>query len=58
MPAWIGVGGNLDGSREALVAAVKEISKVADIGPVSSLYQSAPRDLENQPEFLNSALAV
>jgi 2-amino-4-hydroxy-6-hydroxymethyldihydropteridine diphosphokinase len=58
MEAWIGLGGNLDSSRGALVASVAELANVANVGPISSLYRSAPRDIENQPDFLNAALAL
>jgi 2-amino-4-hydroxy-6-hydroxymethyldihydropteridine diphosphokinase len=58
MRAWIGMGGNLETSREALVVAVVEIFNVGKAGPISSLFRSAPRDLEDQPDFLNAAVAV
>src|SRR5688572_8835633 len=58
MRAWIGLGGNLDGSRDALVAAVLGLPKFADVRPVSSVYRSAPRERKDQPDFLNAALAV
>jgi 2-amino-4-hydroxy-6-hydroxymethyldihydropteridine diphosphokinase len=54
----MGLGGNLDGSREALTAAIAAVTGCSQLGPVSSLYRSAPRDLEGQPEFLNAALAL
>jgi 2-amino-4-hydroxy-6-hydroxymethyldihydropteridine diphosphokinase len=58
MRAWIGVGGNLDGSRKAIRAAVAALSDVGHAESVSSLYESAPREREDQPDFLNAALAV
>jgi 2-amino-4-hydroxy-6-hydroxymethyldihydropteridine diphosphokinase len=58
MRAWIGLGGNMEGSREALVAAVGALADVGAVGLVSSLYQSAPRERADQPDFLNAALAV
>ena len=58
MRAWIGMGGNLDRSREAFVAAVDAMATVGHGGSVSSMYRSAPRELEDQPDFLNAALAL
>jgi 2-amino-4-hydroxy-6-hydroxymethyldihydropteridine diphosphokinase len=58
MRAWIGLGGNLETSREALVVAVVEIFNVGNAGPISSLYRSAPRERTDQPDFLNAALAL
>ena len=56
--AWIGLGGNLAGSRQALAAAVGELDGIGQVGPISSLYRSAPRERTDQPDFLNAALAV
>lgn len=56
--AWIGLGGNYDESREALVAAVPAITKLGEVAPASSLYRSAPREREVQPDFLNAAVAL
>ena len=58
MRACIGLGGNLDASREALVSALAELTKVGQVGPISSLYLSGPRDLEDQPDFLNTAIGL
>jgi len=58
MRGWIGVGGNLGGSREALLAGVAALTASGKVRPISSLYRSAPRELEDQPDFLNAALAL
>ena len=58
MEAWIGLGGNLDASRAALVAALDSLTDYGQIGPVSSLYRSAPRERTDQPDFLNAALTL
>jgi 2-amino-4-hydroxy-6-hydroxymethyldihydropteridine diphosphokinase len=58
MRAWVGLGGNLDGAGDALVAAVAAIADFGSIGQVSSLYRSAPREREDQPDFINAALAL
>ncbi len=55
---WIGLGGNLEGSREALVAAVEALGDIGLVGPISSLYRSAPRERADQPDFLNAALTL
>ena len=58
MRAWIGLGGNLPESRQALVAAVGALASVGPVGPISSLYRSAPRERTDQPDFLNAALWI
>jgi 2-amino-4-hydroxy-6-hydroxymethyldihydropteridine diphosphokinase len=57
MPAWIGLGGNLEGSQESMVAALAEITKIG-VWQTSSLYRSAPRERTDQPDYLNAALAL
>lgn len=58
MRAWIGLGGNLAGSREALEAAVTALADIGQVGPISSLYRSAPRERTDQPDYLNAAVVV
>jgi len=58
VPAWVGLGGNLEASREALVAAVAALGGIGQVGPISSLYRSAPRERTDQPDFLNAALRL
>ena len=55
---WVGAGGNLDGSREILPVAVSAIAEFAVVDGVASMYRSAPRERADQPDFLNSALAL
>ena len=55
---WAGLGGNLARSTEALGAAVDALGDVGRLGSVASLYRSAPRDVVDQPDFLNSAVAI
>jgi 2-amino-4-hydroxy-6-hydroxymethyldihydropteridine diphosphokinase len=50
---WIGLGGNLEGSEEALREAVSALRTLAPLRGVSSLYQTAPREYLDQPDFLN-----
>ena len=56
---WLGIGANL-GARESnlreLVAALAAAGVA--IEAVSALYESAPREIEDQPAFLNAALRV
>lgn len=56
--AWIGLGGNLDGTRESLLAATEAMAGIGQTGPISSLYRSAPRERADQPDYLNAALAL
>lgn len=58
MRAWVGLGGNFDGSQESLAAAFAKISEIGVVRQTSSLYRSAPREREDQPDFLNAALAL
>jgi 2-amino-4-hydroxy-6-hydroxymethyldihydropteridine diphosphokinase len=58
MRAWIGLGGNIDGSQESMVAALAEITEVGGVGQTSSLYRSAPQERMDQPDFLNAALVL
>ena len=52
------MGGNLEGSRYALISAVAALAEVGEAGTASSLYRSAPRERTDQPDFLNAALAL
>ena len=56
---WLGIGANLgdrEGNLRELLAALRAAG--VDIEAVSSLYESAPREIEDQPAFLNAALRV
>lgn len=55
---WIGLGGNLAASRATLIDAIAALGEVGQIGRVTSLYRSAPRERTDQPDFLNAALVV
>lgn len=56
MRAFIGLGGNLPGTRAALGRAVAELRAIGQVVHTSSLYSSAPRDLVDQPDFTNAAI--
>ncbi len=58
MRAFIGLGGNLPESRDALGRAVAELNGIGSVVRASSLYASAPRDLVDQPEFTNAAVEL
>ena len=58
MQTWIGLGGNVEGSPEALATAVNALAGTGAVGLISSLYGSAARERTDQPDFLNAALAL
>ena len=58
MRAFIGLGGNLGDPRQAFVSAVRELEGIGQVVRVSSLYETAPRDLLDQPVFTNAALEL
>ena len=58
MRAFIGLGGNLAGTGAALRSAVAELRAIGQVTRVSSLYRSGPRDLMDQPDFLNAAVEL
>jgi 2-amino-4-hydroxy-6-hydroxymethyldihydropteridine diphosphokinase len=58
MRAFIGLGGNQPESTSALARAVAELRGIGSVVKTSSLYLSAPRDLLDQPEFVNAALEL
>lgn len=54
---WIGIGANLGDRWGALASAVRAVAATgATIDAVSSAYETAPRELDDQPTFLNAAL--
>jgi 2-amino-4-hydroxy-6-hydroxymethyldihydropteridine diphosphokinase len=56
--AFIGLGGNLGDPRQAFVSAVRELQTIGQVVRVSSLYETEPRDLLDQPIFTNAALEL
>jgi 2-amino-4-hydroxy-6-hydroxymethyldihydropteridine diphosphokinase len=58
MRLWIGLGGNLAASRATLIDAVAALSEVGQIGRVTSLFRSAPRERADQSYYLNAAVVV
>lgn len=55
---WLGLGANLGDRRAALEAALAWLARRHRVEAVSALYETAPRDLEDQPAFLNAAARV
>jgi 2-amino-4-hydroxy-6-hydroxymethyldihydropteridine diphosphokinase len=58
MRAFIGLGGNLPGTRAAMESAAAELGTIGQVVRASSLYRSAPRDLFEQAEFTNAAIEL
>ena len=58
MRAFIGLGGNQPGTGAALVSAAAELGMIGQVIRASSLYQSAARDLFDQPDFTNAAIEL
>jgi 2-amino-4-hydroxy-6-hydroxymethyldihydropteridine diphosphokinase len=56
---WLGLGGNT-GDRLANLRAALDLLRAAGVvvEAVSPVYETAPRDLEDQPAFLNAAARV
>ncbi len=59
MRYWLGLGSNLGDRARNLQAALDLLAKGgADIEAVSPVYSTAPRDVPDQPDFLNAAARV
>lgn len=58
MRAFIGLGGNQPGTGAAFVSAASELGMIGQVVRASSLYQSAARDLFDQPDFTNAAVEI
>ncbi|WP_217915065.1 2-amino-4-hydroxy-6-hydroxymethyldihydropteridine diphosphokinase [Miltoncostaea marina] len=52
---WLGLGANLGDRRAAIEAALAALAREGRVEAVSALYETAPRELEDQPAFLNAA---
>lgn len=53
---WIGLGANLGDPPRAMAEMLDGLAAAGDrIEAASSLYRTAPRDLEDQPPFINAA---
>ena len=56
--AYVGVGANLGDPRATLAAAVAALGELGEVRAVSPLYETDPVGLEDQPVFLNGAVAL
>jgi 2-amino-4-hydroxy-6-hydroxymethyldihydropteridine diphosphokinase len=54
---YLGLGSNLDDRIGALRKAIAGLSQVVTIDAVSSVWDTAPEIVENQPRFLNAAVS-
>ncbi len=58
--AFIGMGSNLGDRRDYLLRAVEELHRQPDVAVLrcSSIYETAPVGLTEQPDYLNMVIAV
>lgn len=55
MRYWIGLGANLGDRRAAIEAAVSRLERLGAVEAVSAPFETAPREVLDQPVFLNAA---
>ena len=58
MRYWLGLGANIGDTRAAVEAALDWLAARHDLEAVSPAYATAPRELADQPAFLNAAARV
>jgi len=58
MRVFIGLGGNLGHPAASFAAAAAEMRQIGHLVRTSSLYETAPRDMLDQPRFLNAAMEL
>ena len=56
--AFIGLGSNLGDRVGNIQKAIGEISKLGYVSTVSSLYETEPVGVENQPDFINCVIKL
>jgi 2-amino-4-hydroxy-6-hydroxymethyldihydropteridine diphosphokinase len=56
--AYVGMGANLGDARSTLAAAAEALAGLGEVRAVSPLYETDPVGLEDQPVFLNGAVAL
>ncbi len=56
--AFIGLGSNLGDRIGSIQKAIGEISKLGDISALSSLYETEPVGVEDQPDFINCVIKL
>lgn len=55
MRYWIGLGANLGDRTAAIEAAVVRLGLIGTVQAVSHMFETAPREVLDQPVFLNAA---
>ena len=55
---WLGLGANLGDRRAALEAALGRLSARHTLEAVSGAWETAPREVTDQPAFLNAAARI
>lgn len=58
MRVFIGLGGNLGDPPATFASALAELRAIGQVVRVSSLYETAPRDVLDQPDFTNATLEL
>ena len=58
MRAWLGLGANLGDPVATLREAKTRLAALGRVSAVSSLYRTPPWGVEDQPPFVNAALAL
>ena len=56
--AYLSIGSNLGNREQNLKTAVQKLESIGTVLCVSSLYETEPVELTDQPMFLNSAVAL
>ncbi len=58
--AWIGIGGNIGDAVEAVRTAIDALGNTEGVSleARSSLYRTAPRDYDDQADFINAVVRV
>ena len=56
--AYVGLGANLGDRVATLREAARRVRELGRVGAVSSLYETEPVGMREQPPFLNAALAL
>ena len=55
---YVGLGANVGDARSTMRRAVGALARVGRVSAVSSLWETAPREVLDQPPFLNAVVAV
>ncbi len=55
---WLGLGANIGDRRATVEAAIAWLDRVVALEAVSAAYETAPREVVDQPPFLNAAVRV